>query len=549
MAISNKKILFLLILGLIALAIYSYGMNSFGLTDPDETFYAQTAKEMIERNNLMVPFIFGKPQFEKPIFFYWLLAIAFKIFGITEWSARFWPAIFGTLGVIITFLFGEIVFNRITGIYASIILMTSFLYIGLSRIVLTDIILTTFILLSLFFFYLGYMKSEKRYFIFSYIFAGFAVLTKGPIGILIPFCIISLYLAFQKQYKILYKFFTTWIGWLMLCLIALPWYIFITLQYGKMFLYSFFIHENINRYFIIAEHPSNNHWFFYPTIILLGMFPWSNLLPFLFTKGKEPHSKQKNFLYCWIWFTLLFFTFAKSKLASYILPLFPALSLLLAYNLFNIKSNVISIRRNRSSIYISTLITLIIFGVFSALLYYTRKYYPYAMQPLIALEIIFFIPILISLFLIYKRKIDFLVAINFVSVFISILLTINYIMPQVQGSFTDRDLLSKLTNKASIKKKILCNKMFVRGVYYYTRWPVAVIKYGKYPFYTPHPIEVLSPDLDLKRFFKDKEDIVCVLKGSDLEYIERATNGIRKNYIIYKNGERNVVISKLINPK
>ncbi len=548
-----KNVAIILFLIIFSFLIYSYGMGNIGLTDPDETFYAQTAKEMIERHNFSTPFIFGHPQFEKPILFYWLLIFSFKLFGIAEW-ARLWPALFGTLGVVVTFLMGKAMFTRKVGLYAALILAASFLYLGSSRIVLTDIVLTVFILLSMFFFYSGYTKSYKtNHYILSYIFAGLAVLTKGPIGLIIPISVIALFFVIQKQFGLLRRFIFCWQGWLLFLIVTLPWYGFVSLRFGKDFLYGFFIHENIQRFFT-AEHQSNNHWWFYPAVILLGMLPWSNLLPFMcvnpfkeFSNGakvKSSLSQPKLFLHIWFWFVMLFFTFARSKLSSYILPLFPALCLLFALQMADIESNLNTNKKLNFAFLTSILLTLVLLGGFIYSLFWIKENFPALLLPSLSIEIILAIGICISPFLIFNKKVKAAIILNIVSVFIAIILTFNYLMPHLEGAFSDKMLLSQLPKNKPIKKEILCSKIFVRGVHYYTNSPVALISSDKHPFYTPHSVDVLSADSEIEGFFLSEKDIVCVVNESDLERINQITSSRRKNHIIYKNGERTVIISR-----
>ena len=125
-----------------------------------------------------------------------------------------------------------------------------------------------------------------------------------------------------------------------------------------------------------------------------------------------------------------------------------------------------------------------------------------------------------------------------------IILTFNYIMPRLEGSFSDKMLLSRVPKNKEVKKEILSSKMFVRGVHYYTNRPVVVIAGNKQPFYTAHHLDILSTDAEIEKFFLSKKDIVCVVDGPDLERIDRLTQGKRENSLVYKNGERVVITSK-----
>src|SRR5258706_2284758 len=92
-----------LLLLLVCALVFWWRLGALGLVDPDEPFYAQTAREMLARGDWQTPYMFGAPQFEKPILFYWLAMVAYEIFGFTEFAARFVPALFGTALAFLTY--------------------------------------------------------------------------------------------------------------------------------------------------------------------------------------------------------------------------------------------------------------------------------------------------------------------------------------------------------------------------------------------------------------------------------------------------------------
>src|SRR3989338_9206224 len=98
--ILERPILFILILSVLCGYLFFFQLGGMALTDPDETFYAQTAKEMLQANDWLTPRLYGEPQFEKPILFYWLIELSFKAFGVNEFAARLPSAVFALLGVI-----------------------------------------------------------------------------------------------------------------------------------------------------------------------------------------------------------------------------------------------------------------------------------------------------------------------------------------------------------------------------------------------------------------------------------------------------------------
>ena len=178
-----KQILVLLVL---AYVFFILGNGILSLTNPDEVFYTQTAKEMVQQRSWLTPYLFGAPQFEKPVLLYWFLRIAFMLFGISSFSARFFPAFFAALGVVAAYFLSLSGFkNKEKAFISSLILMSSGLYIGLARTVFTDMIFSVFILLSLMSFYWDYSRRNKAGpgILWFFIFSGLAVLTKGPLGI------------------------------------------------------------------------------------------------------------------------------------------------------------------------------------------------------------------------------------------------------------------------------------------------------------------------------------------------------------------------------
>ncbi|MCR4337061.1 MAG: glycosyltransferase family 39 protein, partial [Candidatus Omnitrophica bacterium] len=152
----NKNFWILMILGAV---IYFGGNDIISLTNPDEVFYACTAKEMIEQKSWAVPYLFGQPQFEKPILTYLLIKIGFMLGGISAFTARFFPAVFALLGCLAVFFWTNSIFNdKKKAFFCSLILMTSGMYIGLAKTVFTDMIFSDFVTLSMIFFYEGYRK-------------------------------------------------------------------------------------------------------------------------------------------------------------------------------------------------------------------------------------------------------------------------------------------------------------------------------------------------------------------------------------------------------
>ena len=325
----------ILVLSLLCIVLFFFRMGSHALWDRDEGLHASTSKEMILSDNWITPAYNGENFYDKPALFNWFVAISFLIFGFTEFAARLPAAIFGWAGVITTYYLGCKMFNPKTGFFSAVILATSTEYIALSRVVVHDISLMFFITLALAFFYIGYQSENKRrlYFLLGYAALGFAALAKGPVGLLLPAMVIGLFLIFNKNIKFVKEMQLGW-GFLLFMGIAAPWYILIGLQNPDYFEY-FFIKQNFGSFLddVHSRHPGPFYYYF--PLLFGGFSPWSLFLPLVLYDAirNKIKSHRDAILYILIWFAaiFIFFSLASSKLSSYILPVFPALSLLMGF--------------------------------------------------------------------------------------------------------------------------------------------------------------------------------------------------------------------------
>ena len=318
--------------------IFFYGLGDYGLLAKDEPRYSGCALEMLENNNWIVPKFNFQDRFDKPALFYWLIAISYKLFGVNEFSSRIPSALSAVLLVLFTWYIGKKVLGRTAGFLSAIILATSIEYIFLGRRAATDIVLCFFFSASLYSMYLGYFIKDIKVKIFwtilSGVFSGLAILTKGPIGIVFPLGILTLFLIFRKQFDVRHLKVYFIISFIAL-IVSLPWYIAVHAATGGAFTRDFFFTHNIERFTsVVGEHPGPA-WFYFP-VVLIGFMPWTifflHALFNLFSGYKRKHF-NKFVLFCLIWFFVIFifFTFCKTKMATYILLLFPAMSLVTGY--------------------------------------------------------------------------------------------------------------------------------------------------------------------------------------------------------------------------
>jgi len=329
--VMKKNVYFMIALVLLGSFLFLFGLGNMALTDPDETFYAETAKEMVEAKDWSTPLIFGKPQFEKPIFYYWLVMLSYLVFGIGEFAARFPSAIFGIFGVIGVYLLGRAIFSPLAGFLSAIILATCVQYLVLARACVTDMVLTVFILFCVLFFVKGQITGRRRYYFIAAVMAALAVLTKGPIGAFIPGVIFLSYITISGGWKNIKKIPILW------CLaiffaIALPWYLTAMRLHGTQLVNEFFAFHNVTR-FLKPEHKIGSSPFFYIPVVLGGFFPWTFFLIFgawdMF-KDKNIASRLKasrGLLLTWFLVVFVFFSVSRTKLVTYIFPLFPVMAL------------------------------------------------------------------------------------------------------------------------------------------------------------------------------------------------------------------------------
>ena len=544
MAINNnlKAVLILLLLSFIFLMA---GNNILSLTNPDEVFYAGTAKEMVQQKNWLVPYLFGKPQFEKPIFTCWLLRVAFMLFGVTDFSARFFPALFGMIGVIALYIFCLLCFgSREKAFLCAFILMTSGLFIGLSRTVFTDMIFSIFILLSLISFFMGYTRKNLKGagIILFFIFSAFAVLTKGPLGLLIPLAVIVVFLMIRKEAGFLFCRYCCW-GFLLFFLIAAPWYIFMFKKFGNSFIQEFFYNDHIRR-LLQAEHRGNDRWYFYPLSTVLCIFPWSIFTAasfvYLLRRLKERGSLPVySFVFSWIFTTLVMFQIAHSKLVSYIFPIFPALAVITGDFIHE------AAIYNKRLLYLLSLTTLFILILFPVGLVVAASKYPmYVGSPFsLYIFIIVFMLSLILQFVILRRKhyfFPYLLASNII-----IILFFTFLYHQKFDEYSSsKHSADYLENNAHVDNVILCSRLFVRGVRFYTAKEVAVINLGGTNFFSPHPIPFLNSDEKVEDFLNSQRLTYAVLNKSSLAGIERITKNKFKLNFLKKIGDEYIVVIK-----
>ncbi len=310
------------------------------LSNPDEGRYGEIPREMAVTGDYVTPRLNGVKYFEKPPLVYWLSALTFRQFGVSEFTVRLWGAIFSVIGVLLTYAASRALHGRAAGIWSAVILSTTLMYYTFSQIMLLDMAVAVTVSGALFAFILAMRepRGRKRFglFMIFYGFMALATLSKGLIGIALPGAVIFLWVLLLNRWRALWPFYPI-VGTVLLLAIAAPWHVYAA-QANPDFLNFYFYQEHWLR-FTTRIHGRFEPWWFFLPVFLLGLFPW-----IFFTgpalrealaggwKARRENSEAWFFL-IWVVFIVAFFSKSQSKLIPYILPVFPAMAVLIGHSI------------------------------------------------------------------------------------------------------------------------------------------------------------------------------------------------------------------------
>jgi 4-amino-4-deoxy-L-arabinose transferase-like glycosyltransferase len=320
------------------LAIASFLLFSLlgreGLTDPDESAYAESVREMAERGDWLVPHLYGEPLLDKPILFYWVMGASFRMLGESELAARLPSALAAIILLFAVWRLGKLVHRSdVAGLLSALVLTASLEFVLMGRAAVTDMLLTTFCTLAI----LCYVETlwgpgSRLLPLCGAACLGLAVLTKGPVGLLIPGMVLgSCYAASRDWHRL--RDVRPVASTLVFLAVAVPWFAAVEMNRPDL-VEGFFLTGNLGR-FLKAEHRAVSP-FYYCVVLLIGFLPWSAFLPGAMGRGLSAwwrkDSSQSRLLLpiLWLLTLMVFFTLAASKLPSYVLPALPAAAILAA---------------------------------------------------------------------------------------------------------------------------------------------------------------------------------------------------------------------------
>ena len=274
---------------LFLLTVLSYGFyNAYlPITDPVESNYVLSAITMLKHNSWISPMIYDHVWYDKPPLTYWALMITYKLFGISDFTSRIPNTLVAGASVAlmyhITYRMSKSTF---TGVLCAILLMSTLQFWYISHAVITDGFLFFFTLAIFGYSYLAFTNNDKSAMVKAYIAAALAVITKGPIGIILPGLILLIYVCaryaihrkdeiyqLSKDIKLLFNPF----GLLVFIAIASPWYIAMYSIHGEQFISGFLGLHNVDRA-LVSEHPKFDVWYYYLLIVPLSLLPWTPVI-------------------------------------------------------------------------------------------------------------------------------------------------------------------------------------------------------------------------------------------------------------------------------
>jgi 4-amino-4-deoxy-L-arabinose transferase-like glycosyltransferase len=322
------------------------------LIKPDEGRYAEIPREMVASGDWVTPRLNDLKYFEKPPLQYWATATAYTVFGEHQWTSRLWAGLTGFAGLLLVWFAGLRLFGRDAANYAALLLGSSMLYVMMGHINTLDMGVTFFITLGIFSFLLAQhsgstaqQAASRNWMLLAWAGMALAVLSKGLMGIILPGTAVFIYCLVQRDFGLLKRMH--WLaGLAVFLLITAPWF-YLVMKANPEFFQRFFIYEHYTR-FTTKELGRYQPWYYFVPILLTGALPWTVLLfDSLFHIGKPRSGGDEKpfnaalFLLIWTVFIYVFFSISDSKLPSYLLPMFPALALLMGRRIVEIRERLL----------------------------------------------------------------------------------------------------------------------------------------------------------------------------------------------------------------
>ncbi len=500
--------------------IYFVNLDRWDLWNPDEPRYAEVSREMVNSGDWILMHRNGEVYADKPPLFFWAIAISSFLWGgMTPFSIRFPSAFFGMMTVLVTFFIGKRLYSSRAGFLSGLILATATEFARLSTRGNLDTALTFFTTLSILCFLQWYQQDREGgtdpgkmggvSFCGYYVGMALATLVKGPVGFALPLSVTLLFLLIQKDWKRI-RAMRLFPGMLFFSAVVLSWYLPAVLIGGNDYLDATLIHQSYDRFAKGSAHIKSV--LYYLSNFPGDFLPWVIFLPaalvYGFSKGMVAKRKEFLFLMVWFIFIFLFFTACKGKRGLYLLPLFPAASLLIGKLWEDFISAPTKEFRNEwilIPIYVLMAVALVA-GVIMPWVISVKfpSYFSYGLPVAIGL-----VTVSIGMFLFHRFK--YYGALFFLLVGMmggGFFYALRVVFPLVNSHKTERFISQAITERIQPREKLALYRD---------------IETGPYNYYTGiAPILVLWKEEDLFSFLRSQERVFCLLKAKEFVNLERS---------------------------
>lgn len=314
---------------------FFYRLGAYGLLDPDEGRSAVIAQEMVRSGNWVTLTQNGRPYYDKPAPYFWLVAAGFNVIGMRELPVRLPSAIAALVLVLTVWLWAARKHGPLRGFLSAAILATAFEFLALGRFGRMDMLLAFFCGAALLYFLWWSEGSGLRGPWPFYVLLALGTLMKGPVGLGLPMLVVAAFVIVRGRWELARRMRLAQ-GLLLVFAISAPWY-FAAWWRDPEYVRAFIWEHNLARYFV--SEPGKHHpepFYYFVPVLLGGFLPWSLYLPVIAARlwrRRGEISEATFFLLLWVAVVFVFFSLGRNKLGVYILPLFPALALLTAETL------------------------------------------------------------------------------------------------------------------------------------------------------------------------------------------------------------------------
>lgn len=327
---------------LLSCLVFFPALGSTGLLNTSDAYYTEAAREMLNRGDLITPYLNFSPFYDKPILTYWLIIASYLSFGVNTFAARLPSALCGVATALVIYSLGRRFISRRASFLAALAVVSMPLIVIVGHVALTDMPLTLLTTITNLLLLSALIRGTTRCLIPAYISLGLALLCKGPLAFAVAgTCIGGFLLLTSRSFSEFRNRFLSLrplLGVAILLAVSLPWFVAEHIASHGAFTNYFFVEQNFGRLSGQLHHHSHAHpfWFYIP-FLLGGFLPWLPLLvcaPVVFRINRQNRFSQNPRIQlivassCWLLGTLALLMISASKLPTYLLPLAPPIAIL-----------------------------------------------------------------------------------------------------------------------------------------------------------------------------------------------------------------------------